>query len=109
MSFINSKVKKKKSPVRKVRNFKKGAGISLVPYFEARCRKEDEAELMEKVGKRNYYSGKAAMNRELAGKPDRKFTKELAFMIQDKKRLLKKRMDAIEEKKEMEEIEHGWL
>ena len=109
MTFINSKTKKRSSPKRKVRNFKKTAGISLVPYFEARCHKEDEAKLMEKVGKRSYYISKAAKNRVSAGKPDRKISKELIFLLQDKKRLLKKRMDAFEKKREMEEIEHGWL
>ena len=109
MTFVNSKAKKKREPKRKVRNFKKTAGISLVPYFEARCRKEDEAELMERVGKHRYYGAKAAKNRASAGKPDRKIRKEIVFQLQDKKRLLKKRMDAIEKKREMEEIEHGWL
>jgi hypothetical protein len=109
MSFINSKTKKKKSPVRKVRNFKKTAGSSLVPFFEARCCKEDESELMEKVGKHRYYAAKAAKNRAVRGQPDRKISKEMVFILQDKKRLLKKRMDAIEKKREMEEIDHGWL
>ena len=56
--------KKLKDRKRKVKNFKRGAGSSLVPFFSARCKKEGVARKVDEVGKRVYYSGVARANRE---------------------------------------------
>lgn len=77
----------------------------LVPYSTARLKKEWQDERRKKLSDKEYYRRTAVRNRESAGIPDKSFTAEQVFALEKRKRKLKKRRDAIEERLEREAID----